>query len=159
VGTDKNGTMALPRTKDRSKDRGKDRIITLPRVVMSVLLAFSVASLYVAFTLHDDSPNPRLRPQAILAVSPLPASLQLRQTEIFVELAPRFTGTLTVNGIPVPDDQLDVIEGLNRYAFTPGAGKEIEELPPGRACAVVDYTPVADASDPGGSYRWCFSVS
>lgn len=140
------------------KERKKDPLVTLPRMVMSVLLAFALAAMYVAFTEHDDSPNPRLRPQAIRAVSPLPASLQLRQTEIFVELAPEFTGALTVNGIPVPDDQLDVIRGLNRYAFTPGQGKEIEALPPGRACAVVDYTSV-DPSAPGGSYRWCFNVS
>ncbi len=135
-------------------------MVTLPRVVISVLLAFSVAAMYVAFTEHDESPNPRLRPQAIRAESPLPASLQLRQTEIFVELTPQFTGALTINGIPVPDDQLDVIEGLNRYAFTPGEGKEIEALPPGRACAEVDYMPVegAEASS-GGSYRWCFTVS
>lgn len=154
--------MASPGSSDIGKaprrSGGKDRIVTLPRVVMSVLLAFAVASMYVAFNEHDDSPNPRLRPQAIRAVSPLPASLQLRQTEIFVELAPPFRGALTVNGTPVPDDQLDIIEGLNRYAFTPGEGKEIEALPPGRACAVVDYTS-ADPSAPGGTYRWCFNVS
>ncbi|MEO7836299.1 MAG: hypothetical protein ABIS21_01505 [Acidimicrobiales bacterium] len=136
-----------------------DKLVTLPRVVMSVLLAFSLAALYMAFTLHDDSPNPRLRPQAIRAVSPQPGSLQLRQTEIFVELAPEFRGALSVNGTPVPDDQLDVIEGLNRYAFTPGTGKEIEELPPGRACAVVDYTPVDGSAPPAGTFRWCFNVS
>ncbi len=147
--------MATPGTSNRSRDR----IVTLPRVVISVLLAFSAAAMYVAFTEHDDSPNPRLRPQAIRAVSPLPSSLQLRQTEIFVELDPKFTGALTVNGIPVPDDQLDVIEGLNRYAFTPGEGKEIEELPPGRACVAVDYVPVEQAAAEGGSYRWCFNVS
>lgn len=150
--------MASPGSKVDSKAKSRDRLVTLPRVVMSVLLAFAVASMYVAFTEHDESPNPRLRPQPIRAVSPLPASLQLRQTEIFVELAPPFRGALTVNGTPVPDDQLDVIEGLNRYAFTPGEGKEIEALPPGRACAVVDYTSV-DPSAQGGTYRWCFNVS
>ncbi|HVE47319.1 MAG TPA: hypothetical protein VNA57_11310 [Acidimicrobiales bacterium] len=150
--------MASPVGKDRSKGRGRERLVTVPRVVMSVLLAFALAAMYVAFTEHDESPNPRLRPQAIRAVSPLPASLQLRQTEIFVELTPEFRGALTVNGIPVPDDQLDVIEGLNRYAFTPGEGKEIEALPAGRACAVVDYTSV-DPSAEGGTYRWCFNVS
>lgn len=150
--------MASLGTKNRIGTR--DRIVTVPRMVMSVLLAFALASLYVAFSEHDESPNPRLRPSAVRTVSPLPASLQLRQTEIFVELAPQFTAALTVNGIPVPDDQLDVIEGLNRYSFTPGEGKEIERLPPGRACAVVDYTPVAGAEGAtGGSYRWCFNVS
>lgn len=147
--------MASPRTAGSKKDK----LVTLPRVVMSVLLAFSAAAMYVAFTEHDGSPNPRLRPQAIRAVSPLPASLQLRQTEIFAELSPEFTATLTVNGTPIPDDQLDVIEGLNRYAYTPGAGKEIEELPPGRACAVVDFVPVDGSAAVAGTYRWCFSVS
>ncbi|HUR18375.1 MAG TPA: hypothetical protein VMZ51_05480 [Acidimicrobiales bacterium] len=150
--------MAPPRS-TVARSRRKGRMFTLPRAVMSLLLAFAVAAMYVAFTEHDDSPNPRLRPQAIRAVSPLPASLQLRQTEIFVELSPELTGSLTVNGIPVPDDQLDVIKGLNRYAFTPGEGKEIENLPPGRACAVVDYTSVAGAPAQAGSYRWCFNVS
>ena len=137
----------------------KERLVTLPRVVISVLLAFAFAGLYVAFTMHDDSPNPRLRPAAVRAVSPLPASLQLRQTEIFIELAPQYRGTLAINGIPIPDDQIDVIEGLNRYAFTPGEDKEITELPAGRACADVDYTPVSEGSGVAGSYRWCFNVS
>ena len=139
--------------------RGREKLFTLPRIIISVLLALAFAGLSVAFTMHDDSPNPRLRPRAVRTVSPLPASLQLRQTEIFVELAPEYTGTLAVNGIPIPDDQLDVIEGLNRYSFTPGAEKEIEELPPGRACAVVTYTSVAAAAQSSGNYRWCFNVS
>jgi len=147
--------MASP----QSTRKKSDKIVTLPRVVMSVLLAFSAAAMYVAFTEHDESPNPRLRPQAIRAVSPQPATLQLRQTEIFVELSPEFTGALTVNGKPIPDDQLDVIKGLNRYAFTPGKNKEIESLPPGRACAVVDYTPVDGSAATAGTYRWCFNVS
>lgn len=135
------------------------RLVTLPRVVMSVLLALSFAGLYVAFTLHDDSPAPRLRPPAVTTVSPEPGSLQLRQTEIFVELAAAYTGTLSVNGVRIPEDQMQVIEGLNRYSFTPGPGREIEALPPGAACAAVEYHRIGDEQSPPASYRWCFSVS
>ena len=137
---------------------GPKRLVTLPRVVMSVLLALSAAGLYVAFTLHDDSPNPRFRPEAVSAVSPEPGSLELRQAEIFVELEPAYTGTLVVNDRPIPPDQLQVIEGLNRISFTPGAGQEIETLPAGRNCVVVRFEPVGGQGEPPGTYRWCFNV-
>lgn len=135
------------------------RIFSVRRVVSSVLLAVAFGGLIVAFTMHDDKPNPRLRPRAVRTVSPEPDSLQLRQTEIYVELDPTYTGTLAVNGTPIPDDQLDVIEGLNRYSYTPGEGKEIDELAPGRTCAAVTFDlAVTPGGDPG-TYRWCFNVS
>lgn len=134
-------------------------LFTLRRVVMSVLLAVAVAGMYVAFTEHDDTPNPRLRPAAVRVVSPLPDSIQLRQTEIFAELEGTFTGTLAVNDVIIPDDQLDVIEGLNRFSFTPGAGKEIEQLPAGRTCASITYRRKLAPDDVPGSFRWCFDVT
>lgn len=139
--------------------RRVSRLLTPRRVVSSVLLAAAFAGMYAAFVLHDDTPNPRLRPAAVRTISPEPASLQLRQTEIFVELEPAYRGTLAVNGITIPDDQLDVLEGLNRYSFTPGEGREIDELPPGRTCAVVTFRQVTDVNAEPGTYRWCFSVS
>lgn len=139
--------------------RRADRLFTRRRVVSSVLLALAFAGIYQAFVLHDDSPNPKLRPAAVRTVSPEPASLRLRQTEIFVELDPSYRATLAVNGTPIPDDQLDVLVGLNRYSFTPGPGREIDELPPGRTCAVVTFRQVTDVDAEPGSYRWCFNVS
>ncbi|MDP9388248.1 MAG: hypothetical protein M3Q48_10160 [Actinomycetota bacterium] len=135
------------------------RLFTLRRIVTSVLLAVAAAGFYVGFSLHDDAPNPRLRPQAVRTVSPLPGTLQLRQTEIFVELEPAYRGTLSVNGTPIPPDDLNVIEGLNRFSFTPGAGRQIEMLPPGRTCAAVTFQLVTDPAAEPGSYRWCFNVS
>ena len=139
--------------------RRADRLLTPRRVVSSLLLALAAAGMYTAFILHDDTPNPRLRPSAVRTVSPEPASLQLRQTEIFVELEPAYRGALSVNGTVIPDDQLDVIDGLNRYSFTPGEGREIDELPPGRTCAEVSFQLVTDPDAEPGRYRWCFNVS
>ena len=134
------------------------RLFTVRRVVSSVLLATAFVGLVVAFTMHDDAPNPLLRPRAVLTVSPGPGTLQPRQTEIFVELDSSYTGSLEVNGTPVPDDQLDVIAGLNRISFTPGEDREIRSLPPGRTCAVVTFDLAVGGGDPG-TYRWCFNVS
>lgn len=138
---------------------GTARLFTARRVVSSVLVAVAVVGFAMAFVLHDDSPNPRLRPQAVRAVSPEPGSLQLRQTEIFVELEPTYRGTLSVNGTTIPDDQLQVIDGLNRISFTPGPDRELESLPPGRTCAEVTYHLVTTPDVEPTRYRWCFSVS
>lgn len=135
------------------------RIFTFRRVVSSVLLAVAFGGLVVAFIMHDDTPDTLPRPRAVGTVSPEPGSLQLRQTEIFVELDPSYAGILAVNGTVIPDDQLDVIEGLNRYSFTPADGKEIDELPPGRTCAVITFDQVVNPGTDPGSFRWCFNVS
>ena len=132
--------------------------ITLRRVVLAVLLAVAGGSLYLAGTLHDDSLTAGARSRVVRSVSPSPGSIQLRQTEIQAELDSTYTGELTINGTPIPDDQLAVIQGLYRISFTPGVGREIEALPAGDNCAVVRFRPVAGTNGQPGSYRWCFSV-
>ena len=148
-----------PRPGDATERVAAPRLVTVPRVVMSVLLALAGAGLYVAFTLREDPTPAAGRPPQVKTVSPEPGSLQLRQTEIFVELTAAYTGSLTVNGVRIPEDQLQVIRGLNRYSFTPGAGREISELPPGPTCAIIEYQRVGDTGSSPGSYRWCFTVS
>lgn len=137
--------------------RTRPRLVTVPRVVMSLLLALAGGAIYLSTTLVDESP-PRLRPTAVKAVSPEPGSNQLHQTEIFAELTTSYRGRLAVNGKPIPDDQLQVIQGLNRISFTPGKGREIEALPAGANCAVVSFDPVPGATGEPGSFRWCFNV-
>jgi hypothetical protein len=132
--------------------------ITPRRVVFAVLLAVAGGSLYLAVTLHDDSLTAGVRSGVVRSVSPRPGSIQLRQTEVQVELDSIYTGELAINGTAIPDDQLAVIQGLNRISYTPGIGREIEALPAGDNCAVVRFRPVAGTSGQPGSYRWCFSV-
>ena len=146
-----------PRAVDGRQAAPRPRLVTLPRVVISLLLAVAGAALYVSTTLGGDSPAPA-RPRVVRTVSPAPGSLQLRQTEIFAELSQSYRGRLVINGKPIPEDQLLVIEGLNRVSFTPAREREIEALPPGTNCAVVTFQPVPGTEGQSGSYRWCFNV-
>ena len=138
---------------------GLASLFTFRRVVSSVLLAGACAGLVVAFIMHEEDPELAARPRQVTSISPEPGTLQLRQTEIFVELDPAYTGTLLINGTSIPEDQLDVIRGLNRLSYTPGAGKELRRLPPGRNCAEVAFEPAVGAGGDTGRYRWCFNVS
>ena len=125
---------------------------------MVALLAVAGVSLYLAVTLHDDSQTAGARSGVVRSVSPQPGTIQLRQTEIQVELESTYTGELAINGTPIPADQLALIPGLNRISYTPGAGREIERLPAGSNCAVVTFRPLAGTNGQTGSYRWCFIV-
>ena len=133
------------------------RLVTLRRVVISPLLAFAGALPYVAVTLTEDSGTGR-QPRVVRTVSPRPGSSQLRQTEVFAELDSAYQGGLVINGRTIPDDQLRIIQGLNRISFTPGEGREIETFPAGLNCVVVRYRPITAETGSTGSYRWCFSA-
>ena len=138
---------------------GPRRLFTVRRVVSSVLLTAAFVGMAIAFMMHDDTPLATPRPQAVRTVSPTPNTLQLRQTEIFVELDPSYiVTTFLVNDTAVPDDQLVVIRGLNRYSFTPGTGRELKALPPGRTCVGISYALAVGGGEPG-SFQWCFNVS
>ncbi|MDP9070932.1 MAG: hypothetical protein M3N68_06565 [Actinomycetota bacterium] len=133
------------------------RLVTVRRVVISLLLALSAAGMYVAFTLHEESPE-AFRPRAIQVVFPEPGSLEVRQTTIFYELGSDYDGTLRVGGVEIPLDQLDVIEGLNRISFTPGKGKEIEALEPGAQRVTAVFWPRSEGRSAALTYSWRFNV-
>ncbi len=53
----------------------------------------------------------------------------LRQSELGIDLAPGYEGTLVVNGVEMPTAQLRLVPEQNQVFFTPGEGKVIDELP------------------------------
>ncbi len=136
----------------------RPRMFTLQRVIVWLVLLASGVALYFGFALHEGSSKAVMRPAAIRALSPEPGTFDVRQTTVFYELDPRYTGTLRIDSITIPDDQLNVIEGLNRVSFTPGEGMEIEELAPGRHSATAVFWPVSEGRDAATSYTWRFNV-
>ena len=130
----------------------------LRRFVLGLILVASGVALYVAFALHEESPDLPLRPAAIRFVSPEPGTLEVRQTTVFYELESRYAGTLRVDSVVIPDDQIDVIQGLNRVSFTPGKGKEFEAFSPGAHNATAVFWPVDEGPESAQRYTWRFNV-
>ena len=130
----------------------------LRRFVLGLVLVASGVGLYVAFALHEDSPDLPLRPAVIRFVSPEPGTFEVRQTSIFYELDPRYAGTLRVDSVAIPDDQLDVIQGLNRVSFTPGKDKQFEAFAPGAHAATAIFWPVGEGPGAAQRYTWRFNV-
>lgn len=93
------------------------------------------------------------------AVTPVnTAEAQFNRTRIIADLADGFQGSLRIDNIPIPADQLEQPDGLNRLMFVPGDNKVITQLRPRENCAEVTYWPFGQTTAQGQTYRWCFNV-
>lgn len=139
---------------------GKTPLITRYRVIVSVLLALAAAIFYVGVTRSVDPPEESVGlNRFVTSVEPEPNALALRQAHIVARLASGYTGVLLIDGVEIPEDQLDRLEGINTVGFTPGKGTETGALKPGRRCATVVYWPIESTrARASGSHGWCWSV-
>jgi hypothetical protein len=144
-----------------------DGLITLRRTVISLVLAACLVGLGYGLSLSRSTNKPVIYSDpAVKVLTPEPGDLALRQATIGVTLAPAFTlaqatspgFSISTGGqvTPIPQDQLDIIPGLNQYFFTPGPGKDVTQLQPGRNCVTLHIKRADDPSDQGHSFSWCF---
>ena len=89
---------------------------------------------------------------------PSPGAKILQQDLIGIDLAPGYEGELTLNGIPLPLDQVTWVPELNQITFRAGPGKAIEQLEPGQNCMVATYWQSAYGPSESSLHSWCFTV-
>lgn len=106
----------------------------------------------------SNSGSTNLEGGAIERLIPAESDKMLQQEPIGVDLAPGYDGTLVVNGVPIPPDQLTKTPALNLVEFRPGPGKEIEQLPPGQNCVVATFWRSETGPAQSTSRAWCFTV-
>ena len=119
---------------------------------------------------HPDDP-------VVIAQIPGPDARALRQTEVGAELQPGWDGRLTIDGIAVPEGQMegavdpkttDPVD-LKRYGlrpnnrnhvfFVPGPGKVIEEFTTGQVHITLRYFPDRRTKgDQGRVLSWVINV-
>ncbi len=124
---------------------------------MSVLVAAAIGGLWWVATAPQDSDGPAL-PAAVEAVSPQGGGLDLRQATIAADLAPGYTGYLMLDGVEVPDDDLQRVDALNSVTLRPTIDSDYLELAPGQHCASVVYRRIGDPLETSESFRWCFKL-
>ncbi len=111
---------------------------------------------------------------AIEALIPEENSEVLRQSAVGIDLAPGYNAELTINDVPIPPDQINVLRSeenprqsagtggsfgstLNRFVFQPLEGRAVQELLGGRNCVVAEYWPLSDPSA-RNRIKWCFTA-
>jgi hypothetical protein len=78
-------------------------------------------------------------PADIQAVSPAPNRLTGLVDTVTVDLADQYTGVLVIDGIEIPEDQLERVPGIQQVSFRPGPGKEISQFRAGDNTVTVKY--------------------
>lgn len=106
----------------------------------------------------SDSNATNLGGGAIKQLIPAPNTQILSQNQVGVDLAPGYTGTLALNGIPIADDEVTLIPATNSVLFLPGPGKSVEEFLPGQNCIAATYWKPVDGPATAQRYSWCFTA-
>lgn len=129
-----------------------------PRHAGYIVLLLIVAVAVVAVYKNSATTATNLDGGKIQRLIPTPGSKILQQDIVGIDLAPGYEGSLTLNGTPLPDDQVTIVPPLNQITFKPGPNKIFEQLPEGENCLVATYWLTATGPSVTTSRSWCFSV-
>ena len=127
------------------------------KLLLVGLLLVASAGIYTASKLTSQS-EAQFDNGVVVQLIPNDGDKVLQQAQVGIRLADGYTGSLTANGVPVPDDQVDRVQALNEVLFQPGDGKIIDAWPAGKNCIVATYWKFETGPSQSSTHTWCFSV-
>ena len=138
------------------------------QLLLSGLIAAALGLVILGFmSAQTGDADVRFSDPAIERVTPKPATLVLRQSQVGIDLAPGYEGRLTIDQVAIPLDQSSVDAAQNTVYFSPRPGADIEEFTPGPHSITACYWKIADrdtvSTDArcvnGATFTWSFKVS
>lgn len=108
---------------------------------------------------NSDSDSGQVATPIVELQAPTPDSAVLSQAQLLIDLSTRYSASFVVNGVTVPDDELQIRSELNQVIFNPGPGKVIERFPAGRNCVQADIYRIDGVEEDVLPVRWCFQVT
>lgn len=131
------------------------------RFVVIAVVVLGVINLGVLLVVSSDTSDQNTveTPSDVEGVSPADGALADRRTPVSADLRDELTGVLVIDGLRIPEDQLDPIsQGIITYR--PGPDKEITSFDAGVHDVQVLYWP-ADEPEPATpqSHSWTFRAS
>jgi hypothetical protein len=82
----------------------------------------------------------------------------VQQGTVGIDLAPGWEASLVIDGVAIPDDDVDVTASLSLVQFTPGQGKIMKTLPVGNICAQATVFQTSTGPQQSRLVSWCFDV-
>jgi hypothetical protein len=99
-------------------------------------------------------------PKSIIELlAPRPEESVLSQAQLLIDLTTNYDASFVINGVTIPDDQLQKRAELNQVIFNPGPGKVVEKFPAGRNCVEADIFRIDGVEEDVPPARWCFNVT
>ena len=125
-------------------------------VIPALLCVVAVAIVFLATSDEGGGGSPEA--QVIESLIPGDGEATLQQGEVGIDLLTGWDASLTVDGVALPDDQLDKLLDLGLITFTPGEGKAVEFWRAGQSCVTATYWQRATGPEQSFTRSWCFTA-
>ena len=132
------------------------------RLLVGALAAAALVALVVGVLVTDTAqPDAQGGYDAVERFVPAPGDEVLRQAELGIDLAPGYDGTLALNGVAIPEEDLRRVREQNEVYFTPGEGKAVERLLAGSNCVTATVWKASDGAGTANdqTVEWCFEAT
>lgn len=127
-------------------------------VVIPLLLLVAVGAVVTLFRRDGDSGGTP-EAQVIERLIPGEGDSTIAQAAVGIDLITGWDASLTINQVPIPDDQLQKTLDLGQITFDPGEGKVIEALNGQQQnCATATYWQLATGPEQSFTRTWCFTA-
>jgi hypothetical protein len=127
------------------------------KIVLGVLLLVALGGIALLTQLSSESSG-GLAGGVIEQLIPSRDAKILQQDQIGIDLQTGYSADLAVNGVPIPEDQLTRVSGLDEVLFQPGPGRVFEEWPAGQSCVVATFWPNDVGRAEAKTENWCFTA-
>ncbi len=133
------------------------------RIIVGGLLLFALVLLTIAVRGGTNNAGGTNDP-AVERLVPLPGAQSPSQSRAGIDLVGGWDAELTIDGTPIPLDELDRwdpktqthVNPLFELFFTPGPGKVFERFPQGEVCVRADIFEIVKPTNTA-VITWCFS--
>lgn len=144
---------------DESPTRRRVRRILTTIVILACIGGLALAAQH---TQRADGDQPTITglPHTVVELqAPAPGSSVLSQAQVLIDLTSDYDARLVVNGVLIPDDEVQKRPELNQVLFTPGPGKVVEKFNAGPNCVDADIFRIDGGQEEVPPVHWCFNVT
>jgi hypothetical protein len=132
------------------------------RLLILIVAVLAIGAIVFAAQLAqtgDDGRELVLTGQDVERLIPARNSEILAQESVGIDLAPGYTAVLSLNGVEIPEDQLNRRAGINEILYRPREDGAAVEYDAGENCLVASVWPVAGTRAEARPVSWCFNVT
>jgi hypothetical protein len=125
--------------------------VTLTALAVALLVIIGGAILFIP------SGDPEQLPAAVDQYAPHDGDIALNPVKVMIDVKPNYNVTFVIDGIAIPDSDVDAIVETGRFQFEPDEGKAIEFWTLGEHTVVASWIGGTADTD-AGTLVWTFRL-
>ena len=125
--------------------------------VTYTLLAVALLAIIGGAILFIPAGDPEQLPAAVDRYAPQDGDIAINPVKVLIDVQPNYEVRFVIDGIVIPDADVDSIVETGRYRFEPGEGKAIEQWTSGEHTVVATWIGGTAGTD-AGTLVWTFRL-